>query len=113
MVDPFLVLSRFVLESVPFGGHAAQQEGGANRHCQGCCSAEMDASSEGFAGGVKELALDSDWWLIGDADRSGESILGSVCLRGEAPKDFKLGLVGAAVPPAAAVAAGIQIWPRP
>ena len=71
-------------ESVPFGGDAAQQEGGAKSPWPGCYgadgSAEVDALSEGFAGGVKELALDSDWLLLGDADRSGESVLGSACL---------------------------------
>jgi hypothetical protein len=73
-------------ESVPFGGDAAQQEGGANCHGRGCYgadgSAEVDGLSEGFAGGVKELAVDSDWLLLGDTDRSGESVLGSVCLVG-------------------------------
>jgi hypothetical protein len=71
MVGPFLVLSRFVLASVPVGGDPAQQEGGANRHDQGCSgadgSAEVDALSEDFAGGVKELALDSEWLLLGNS----------------------------------------------
>jgi hypothetical protein len=76
MVGPFHVLSRFVLESVLFGGDAALQEAGANRHGQGCYGAdgraEVDALSEGFVGGVQERALDSDWLLIGDAARSRE-----------------------------------------
>jgi hypothetical protein len=36
-------LFRFVLESVPFAGDAAQQEGGANRHGQGCYGADDKA----------------------------------------------------------------------
>jgi hypothetical protein len=61
MVGPFLVLSRFVLEPVPFGGGAAQQEGGANRHGQ--CRYGADGSAE-----VNTL---SDRLLLGDPDRSG------------------------------------------
>ena len=54
------------------------------RACYGADgSAEVDALSAGFAGGVKELALDSDWLLLRDADRSGKSALGSVCSVGE------------------------------
>ena len=88
------------------------------RACYGADgSAEVDALSAGFAGGVKELALDSDWLLLRDADRSGKSALGSVCSVGEeaaarAPKDFMLEPVGAAVPPAAAIAPGHPDWAR-
>jgi hypothetical protein len=61
MIGPFLVLPRFVLEPVPFGGGSAQQEGCANRHGQGCYGAD----------GSAEVNTLSDRLLLGDPDRSG------------------------------------------
>ena len=111
MIGPFLVLSR-LLESVPFAAMRRSRRAapiamaGAARALM--AALRWDALSEGFAGGVRAaLALDSDRLLLGDADRSGASVLAVFAWSaGRGPKDFTLGLVGAAVPPAAAIAPG-------
>jgi hypothetical protein len=86
MIGPFLVLSR-LLESVPFAAMRRSRRAapiamaGAARALM--AALRWDALSEGFAGGVRAaMALDSDRLLLGDADRSGASVLGSVCLVG-------------------------------
>jgi hypothetical protein len=63
MIDGRSIPCRISLRAraVPFGGGAAQQEGGANRHGQ--CRYGADGSAE-----VNAL---SDRLLLGDPDRSG------------------------------------------
>ena len=83
----------------PSGGDAAHQEGGANRHGQGfygaAGSVEVDALSERFQGGVKELALDSDCLLLGTLIASARVPWAVFAWSaGTGPKDFMLGHAG-------------------